>query len=93
MCIRDRLRLEQAFRPIVADKLEAVGATRSFDDVMSEISHVPFVDRPVMDLGEYVTSRALDGLFLTLAREEEKIRRDPTARTTELLRRWFDRPA
>jgi hypothetical protein len=47
------------------------------------------VKEPVFDLGDYVTAKALDGLFLTLAREEERIREDPVARTTALLRKWF----
>jgi hypothetical protein len=88
-----RSRLVAAFRPVIDAKLNTVGATRSYRELMDEVSHVPFVDRPTMDLADYVTNRALDGLFLSLAREEEKIRRDPAARTTELLRTWFSRPA
>jgi hypothetical protein len=84
-------RLAELFRPIVDDKLESVGATREFNGIMDEIRRLPFVERPVLDLGDYVTSRALDGLFLRLEREEERIRKDPAARTTELLKKWFGR--
>jgi hypothetical protein len=45
----------------------------------------------MFDLNAYVTDEALDGLFLMLAREEQRIRTDPLARTTELLRKWFGR--
>jgi hypothetical protein len=82
-------RLAELFRPIVGDKLAEVGATRSFDELMDQTRKVPFVERPAFDLTEYVTERALDGLFLRLAAEEERIRRDPVARTTELLKKWF----
>ncbi len=83
--------LERMFRPIVDDKLESVGATRSFNDLMRKVDDLPLVSRPVIDLNDYVTGQALDGLFLMLAREEERIRTDPVARTTELLRKWFGR--
>lgn len=82
-------RLAERLRPIVADKLDSVGATREFDDLVSRAEQLPFIHRPVFDLTGYVTDEALDGLFLTIAREEERIRRDPLARTTELLRRYF----
>ena len=83
--------LERLFRPIVEDKLESVGATRSFNNLMRKVDDVPLLSRPVFDLNAYVTDEALDGLFLMLAREEERIRTDPLARTTELLRKWFGR--
>ena len=43
----------------------------------------------VIDLDEYVTDKALDGLFLMLAEEEKKIRQDPAARVTDLLKKVF----
>jgi len=82
-------RLASLFRPIVDDKLLEVGATRSFNELMDQTRKIPFVERPAFDLTDYVTERALDGLFLRLAAEEERIRRDPVARTTELLKKWF----
>jgi len=82
-------RLAELFQPIVADKLDAVGATRSFEELVSRAEKLPFVRRPVFDLDGYVTGEALDGLFEMIAREEEKIRKDPVARTTELLRKFF----
>ncbi len=83
--------LERRFRPIVDEKLQSVGATRSFDRLMKKVEDLPMVTRPVVDLNAYVTNEALDGLFLMLAREEERIRTDPVARTTELLKKYFGR--
>ncbi|MBD3869273.1 MAG: DUF4197 domain-containing protein [Acidobacteria bacterium] len=83
--------LERLFRPIVDEKLESVGATRSFNNFMEKVGDLPLVNRPSIDLNDYVTGEALDGLFLMLAREEERIRTDPLARTTELLKKYFGR--
>ncbi len=82
-------RLAGLFGPIVDRKLDEVGATRSFNELMERINRMPLVERPVFDLEQYVTGRALDGLFDALADEELRIRRDPAARTTELLRKYF----
>ncbi len=81
--------LGERFRPIVGEQLDSVGATRAFNDFMRRTERLPFVDRPAVDLSEHVTSKAIDGLFLMIAREEEKIRKDPLARTTDLLRTVF----
>jgi len=82
-------RLTVAFQPIVAEKLDSVGVTRRFDELVEETSRLPFIGRPVFDLESYVTNEAVEGLFLMIGREEEKIRRDPLARTTYLLRKYF----
>ncbi len=82
-------RLITAFQPIVADKLDSVGVTRRFDDLVEEANRLPFVRQPVFNLEAYVTNEAVEGLFLMIGREEEKIRRDPLARTTYLLRKYF----
>lgn len=84
-----RSTLSDLFRPIVSEKLEAVGATRKFDNLMRKTEQVPFIEKPVFDLETYVTSTALDGLFITIGKEEERIRKDPVARTTALLKKYF----
>lgn len=84
-----RTRLAELFRPLIAEKLEAVGATRKFDSLMRKTEQVPFIAKPVFDLETYVTTTALDGLFLMIGMEEERIRKDPLARTTALLKKYF----
>lgn len=81
--------LDKQFRPIVSDRLAAVGATRAFESLMAQTTALPFVQRPAFDLEAYVTGKALDGMFLMIAREEQKIRKDPLARTSDLLKRVF----
>jgi hypothetical protein len=80
--------LSARFRPIVTKATASVGATRKYKDLATKVSKVSSSFQ-LQDLDAYVTDRALAGLFVTLADEELKIRRDPAARTTELLKRVF----
>lgn len=86
-------RLDSLFRPIVAGQLDKVGATRTFAAMMGRASSLPLGGKVAFDLDAYVTGKALDGLFLMIGREEEKIRKDPVARTTDLLRTVFGGPS
>ena len=83
--------LRQRFEPILANKMEKVGLYRTYNRLADTYNDLPFTSRPAVDLESYLTERALSGLFTTLAEEETRIREDPVARTTELLRRVFSR--
>ncbi len=83
--------LEQRFRPIIDNKMNDVGLARQYERLAARYNAIPFVTRPAINLDDYLTERALEGLFHELADEEAKIRRDPIARTTELLRKVFAR--
>jgi hypothetical protein len=50
---------------------------------------LPFVKAGTLNLDDYVTNKALDGLFYMIGEEEKKIRTDPKARVTELLEKVF----
>lgn len=91
--LRDRTTdsLRGRFQPIITTKMEKVGLYRTYNRLAESYNKLPFTQRPAVDLESYLTERALDGLFTTLAEEETKIREDPVARTTELLRRVFSR--
>jgi len=83
-------KLAELFTPPVSDALSSVGATRYYNDLANEARKVPLVgDRVELDLTQYVTQAALDGLFLKLADEERRIREDPVARSTELLKQLW----
>jgi len=86
---RTRAPLADRFSPIVRAGVREVGLAAAYQDFLAQLKRLPLLPKPSLDLDDYVTQRALDGLFLTLAGEEAKIRRDPAARTTELLRRVF----
>ena len=77
------------FRPKIETSLEKVDATKYWDDVITSYNKIPFVKKMNPDLAEYVTEKAIEGLFVMIAREEENIRKNPAARTTELLRKVF----
>lgn len=81
--------LRSVYAPVVRDQLNSVGAVRAYNDLVARYSAIPFVTKPSLNLEEYATGKALDGLFSVIAQEEKKIREDPAARTTELLRRVF----
>ena len=82
-------RLYQAFKPVVAEKVDAVGATRAYKDLIGRYEQVPLMKAQSVDLDDYVTRKSLDGLFHVVGEEEKKIRTDPVARTTDLLRAVF----
>lgn len=81
--------LFRRFQPIVSQKLDQVGAVREYDALVARFAAVPLANPPDLDLRHYVTNRALDGLFSALGDEERKIRTDPAARVTPLLREVF----
>jgi hypothetical protein len=81
--------LEKIFKPIVHKSMSQVGVTRSYQDLDAAVRSIPFADSLSFDLDQYVTDQALDGLFFMLAEEERKIRQDPAARVTDLLKDVF----
>ena len=83
--------LYRAFRPVVAGKVDEVGATRAYKAMIGRYEQVPLMRAQSLDLDDYVTRKALDGLFLVVGEEERKIRRDPLARSTDLLKKVFGR--
>jgi Protein of unknown function (DUF4197) len=78
-----------SFKPVVSSAMNDVGVTKSFKEMMDKARTIPFLKREAVDLDEYVTSKALDGLFVMVGQEERKIRKDPVARVTDLLKKVF----
>ena len=82
--------LRRRFHPIVEDKIESIGLSRVYGRFADAYNLLNIEGNPeLVDLDEYVTGQTLDGLFTVLENEEKKIREDPLARTTDLLRRVF----
>jgi hypothetical protein len=82
-------RLQEVFEPTVKESMAEVGVTRSYQDLNAKVEKIPFADSFSFDLDKYVTDGALNGLFQMLAEEEKKIRSDPAARVTDLLKKVF----
>ncbi len=77
------------FGPIVDEKMREVGLYRIYQELSAAYAALPLARKPSLDLRAHVTDRAVAGLFTVLAQEEARIRQDPAARTTELLRKVF----
>jgi hypothetical protein len=86
---KTRGKLTEIFKPIVHKAMSKVGVTRYYQDLESKVTSMPFVGGLNLDLDEYVTDRSLDGVFKMLAVEERKIRQEPAARVTDLLKEVF----
>lgn len=82
-------KLYQAFQPIVASSMNEVGTTRSYKKMMGRYTDLPFAGTESLDLDRYVTDQALAGLYYLVAQEEIRIRKDPAARVTDLLKTVF----
>lgn len=87
-----RLELEAAFKPIVKKALDQVMITQYWSPIIKKYNKIPLV-RPVNpDLVGYTTQKAIEGLFILVAEEEAKIRIDPMAQITDLLKKVFGKP-
>ncbi len=83
-------RLHQEFVPIVKQATGSVGVTEKYKALIDNLGMMSkFIDMESLDLDNYVTDKAIAGLFTMVAYEEKLIRTDPAARTTDLLKKVF----
>jgi RNA binding exosome subunit len=80
--------LTEAFRPVIEESLKKVDATKYWNTVFTNYNKFS-KEKINTDLSAYVTEKALSGIFIQLADEEKKIRKDPMARTTDILKQVF----
>lgn len=81
--------LQTAFRPVIKKALEKVDVTKYWNPLIDTYNKIPLVQKMNPNLEDYVLQGTLDGLFKMLALEEGKIREDPAARVSELLKKVF----
>jgi hypothetical protein len=81
--------LKEKFKPVIQNSLDKVNATKYYGEIVTRYNQIPLVQKVNPDLDDYATDRAIDGLFLMIAKEEKNIRDNPVARTTEILKRVF----
>lgn len=81
--------LKEKFKPIVKDAINKVKVTSYWNPLVTKYNKIPGVKKQNPDLEEHVTIKAINGLMLLISDEEAKIRRDPAARVTDLLKKVF----
>lgn len=81
--------LKSKFKPVIQNSLNKVNATKYYSDIVTRYNQLPLVQKVNPNLDDYATDRAIEGLFLMIAKEEKNIRENPIARTTELLKKVF----
>ena len=84
-----RAQLMDRFRPIIKASLDKVGATAQWAKLFNAYNKIPFVEKVNPDLVAYTTDKAIEGLFIQVAKQELEIRKNPAARTTALLKKVF----
>lgn len=80
--------LTKSFRPVIEESLLKVNATKNWNSIVTQYNKFSF-KKINPDLAAYVTERSLNGIYLQIAAEEAKIRKDPLARSTDLLKKLF----
>ena len=81
--------LTVAFRPVVEKTMDQNSVTQQYKQLVGQAQTIPFMKSRNLDVTNYVVSQALNGLFYMLGQEERKIRKDPAAQTTNLLKQVF----
>lgn len=86
---RTQNELTLKFSPIVKRAINKVQLTKYWRPIVNKYNKIPGVRKQNPDLDKYVTGKALEGLFKLIADEENKIRKDPAARVSDILRKVF----
>ena len=81
--------LFNSFNPVIKKSLNQVGASDAWTAVISKYNKIPFIEKVNPDLDDYVTNKAMDGVFMMIEKEEQLIRKDPVKRVTDLLKKVF----
>src|SRR4030081_1199723 len=81
--------LAKRFQPIVKKAMQKVKLAEKYDEIAASGAKLGLVKEEDAQLEDYVTRKALDGLFLTIAEEEKKIRKDPTGTASAVIRKVF----
>ncbi len=91
MYLKDKTsaKLRTKFNPVVKNAIDKVEVTKYWNPVITTYNKIPFIEKQNPNLDDYITTKAMDGLFIMIEKEEKKIRQDPVARVTDILKRVF----
>lgn len=81
--------LKVKFNPVVKNAISQVKVTKYWNPIISTYNKIPFIEKQNPNLEDYITTKAMDGLFLMIEKEEKKIRKDPLARVSDILKKVF----
>jgi hypothetical protein len=81
--------LSKKFSPIVKTAIDKVKVTSYWNPLVTKYNKIPGVKKQNPDLEKYITGKTIDGLMILIAEQETKIREDPAAQITDILRRVF----
>ena len=81
--------LYKSFKPIIIDSMEKVEIAKQWNPLVKKYNSIPFTEKINPDLEDYITNKAIEGLFVLIAQQEKEIRQNPLARTTEILKNVF----
>lgn len=81
--------LKAEFRPVIQNAINQVELTKHWNPVITTYNQIPFTTKVNPNLDEYILDETLNGLFTVIAKEEEKIRENPSARVSAILQRVF----
>lgn len=82
--------LYSAFYPIVSQAMEKSEVSKKWNLLINQYNRIPFVKKINPDIGDYITTKTIDGLFVLIAEHEKEIRTNPKARVTDLLKKVFN---
>jgi hypothetical protein len=84
-----RTSLFEKFKPVIKVSLDKLGATKHWTTLFTTYNKIPTVEKVDPDLEVYATNKAIDGLFVQIAKQEKEIRENPAARISDLLKKVF----
>jgi hypothetical protein len=82
-------KLMAKFLPIVKASTDKLQVANQYNNVVGQASKLGLIDAKDATIESYVAGKALDGLFLMMAREEQAIRKDPAGQASKLLQKVF----
>ncbi len=82
-------KLTNRFRPVINNSMKTIGFYDNYTTLLKTYDKLPFTKKPDLNIENYILKQSLDGLFTLVAEEEKKIRKDPAARVTDLLKQVF----
>lgn len=81
--------LKVKFTPIVKDAISTAEVAKYWNPLINTYNKIPFIQKQNPNLEDYITTKTMDGLFIMIEKEEQKIRKDPLARVSDILKKVF----